>query len=115
MSSFTKTHAIDTAKKLKTKPKNERYPRLEVVENRAGAHVMQEIWCNGQLVNKFGIKHDPNRNNPHGWVARDLGLSPHKMREFAICHMTIDEMIEHFIDQGFIDVPETEEDTEVDE
>ena len=106
--SFTKEHAESSAKKLKTKPKDNNLPRLEVLELKDGAHVVQQIWCNGKFVNKFGIKHAARRDNSHGWVARDLDLSPTRMRDFALCHMPIDEMIQHFVDQGLIELPDTQ-------
>jgi hypothetical protein len=96
---FTKAHAQECAKKLKAKPENETLPRLVVKEVRGGAHIIEQIWCNDRLINKFGIKHGSNRNASHGWVARDLGLRPQRMFEFAVCTMTVDEMIEHFVDQ----------------
>jgi hypothetical protein len=100
---FTKTHAEDTAKKLKTKPKGTTLPRLEVIEIREGSHLMQYIWCDGVVVNKFGIKHGSNRNASHGWVGRSLNLHPNQMHAFAICNMSIDDMISHFIADGVID------------
>jgi len=105
--SFTKSHALDTSKKLKTRPRKQNLPRLEVREVRDGPHLIQQIWCNGRFVNQFGIKHASRRDNSHGWVARDLELSPHRMYEFAICQMTVDEMIEHFAARGFLELPET--------
>ena len=50
----------------------------------------------------FGIKHSSNNNASHGWVRKQFGLSPHEMHEFAICHMSIDEMIDHLIEIGKI-------------
>jgi hypothetical protein len=105
MPGFTKAHAEDTAKKLKTKPKGSQYPRLEVVESKEGPHLVQYIYCNGIYINKFGIKHGSDRNASHAWVGRDLNLPPHQMHSFAICNMSIDEMIAHFIADGMIDSP----------
>ncbi|MES2790101.1 MAG: hypothetical protein V4719_10795 [Planctomycetota bacterium] len=67
---------------------------------------MQQIWCDGEFILDFGIKHASNRNNTHGWVARELNLSPNKMYSFAICTMSIDEMIAHFIEDGTITASE---------
>ncbi len=100
---FTKAHSEDAARKLKRKPKNTALPRLEVTELIAGPHRIQQIWCGGKLVNQFGIKHGSNRNASHGWFARDLNLSPRKAFEFAICTMSIDDMIQHFVSQGMIE------------
>lgn len=107
---FTKAHAEGTAKKLKTKPKTGGYPRLEIIEVKDGPHLIQQIWCNGVLVNLFGVKHGSSRNSSHGWVARNLNLSPHRMHEFAICTMSIDEMIEHFMAEGTIELLNRESD-----
>lgn len=105
MPSFTKAHAEDTAKKLKTKPRETTYPRLDVVESKEGPHLIQCIYCNGLFVSKFGIKHGSNRNASHGWVARSLNLQPNQMHSFAVCNMSIDEMIAHFIADGIIEEP----------
>jgi hypothetical protein len=96
---FTKAHAEDSARKLKSKPKDKTLPTLVVREVVAGPHRIQQIWCANRLVNQFGIKHGSNRNASHGWIARDLNLSPRKAFEFAACTRTIDEMIQHFLAQ----------------
>jgi hypothetical protein len=101
---FTKAHAEDAAKKLRDKPKTKTLPRLSVREVVAGPHRVQQIWCQNRLVSQFGIKHGSNRNASQGWFARDLNLSPRRAFEFAVCTMSIDQMIEHFIAQRFIDV-----------
>jgi len=99
---FTKDHAERTAKKLKEKPRRE-LPKLSITEDADAAHVVQLITCGGRLVTKFGIKHGSKRNAGHGWVPKALGLGPHQAILFANCTMTVDEIIQHFIDKGFIE------------
>lgn len=100
--SFTKAHAEATAKKLTVKPVSNALPRLEVVTLKDGCHIQQRIFCQGVEIARFGIKHGSKRNASHGWVARRLGLSPRQMMDFAICQMSVDEIIQHFIDEGFL-------------
>ena len=107
---FTKAHAEDTEKKLKTKSKTDGHPRLTILEVKDGAHLVQQVWCNGQFVTKFGIKHASNRNNSHGWVRDAFDLSPREIYDFAICQMSIDDMIRHLILRGDIELDPVDED-----
>lgn len=103
MPTFTKEHAEDFSTKLRRQPKDSTLPRLQIVENTAGAHAIQQIWCGDKLIAQFGIKHGSKRNAPHGWVARELDLRPHYAVEFAICNVTIDAMLTLFADRGWVD------------
>lgn len=105
MSTFTKTHAEEFAKKLKRKPVDEHLPRLEVREEKHGPHVIQQIWCDNKFISSFGIKHGSSRNSSHGWVARELVISPHDAFEFAICNIPLDWLIRLFVDRGDIALP----------
>lgn len=112
--SFTKVDAEATAKKLSKKPRQSDYPRMEVKELKGGAHLIQQIWCQGRLIAKFGIKHGSNRNSSHGWVADELELPPRRMKEFAICSMSIDEMLEHFRERGYVELPGSDTTDDID-
>jgi hypothetical protein len=103
MPKFTKDHAERAAKKLKQRPANNELPRLSVREETDSAHVLQLVFCHGTLVTKFGIKHGSKRNAGHGWVPKALCLGPHRAVLFANCTMTVDQIVQHFIDSGLIE------------
>lgn len=102
MPAFTKTHAEKFSKKLKTKPKDDSL-LLRILENRDGAHIQHQIWHGEKYIAAFGIKHGSSKDASHGWVARELQLSPKFAVDFANCNETIDAMIQKFVDKGWIE------------
>jgi hypothetical protein len=100
--SFTKDHAERTAKKLTQAPKDDRLPLLEVRQRRGSDHDVQQIWCQGKWIAQFGINRGSRRNAGHDWVPKTLKLSHIRAIEFAMCRMTVDEMIQHLLDKGLI-------------
>lgn len=103
MSTFTKAHAEDAVKKLGRSPADQQLPRLTVSEDRDAKHLKYKVWCNDQLIAYFGVKHGSKRNAGHGWIPESLGLSRRDALAFASCEMTIDELVQRFIDSGRID------------
>jgi hypothetical protein len=66
-------------------------------------HDIAQFWHEGKLIGWFGIRR--GANGGHDFIPKQLNLSPHQCREFKICHMSLEEVVQvlkekHIIPSG---------------
>ena len=54
-------------------------------------HEVAQFWHDGKLIGWFGIRRG---NIGHDYIPQQLNLSTRQCREFKICHMSLDEVVQ---------------------
>lgn len=63
-------------------------------------HDIAQFWHHDQLIGFFGIRRGSNTS--HDYIPKQIFLSPKQCRDFRICTMTLEEVIELLKEKNII-------------
>ena len=87
----TKEHAIKIAKKLKA----------SILEEKA--HSYAEIFYDGKLIARFGIRRGSEKDKGHDHVQKDLHVNGHQARLLAACPLSREDWLELMKKKALLD------------
>ena len=87
----TKEHAVKIAKKLKA----------GILEEKA--HSYAEIFHDGKLIARFGIRRGSEKDKGHDHVQKDLHVNGHQARLLAACPLSREDWLDIMKKKSLVD------------